>query len=442
MQDILSKLKKAFLYQELNYNDILQDLKLLREQDLQAYILFLKNIKKIDLANIAMLMPDFLLEDLLDEFSSIDLAKAAEKLESDDATDLIQAFELINPSKAASVLANINKADKEEIIKLKAYAEDEAGAWMQTELFTAINTDTIKTVVYKYRRFKERTRLNNVLNIFITDIHGKFINSVELGELLLHDFTSLIGNLCENKESFFIKDSENISKATELVEDYDLSVLAVVNKNNKLLGRITYDDIHDIIEERATEQIYNLAGVDDEAEDENTFTAAKARALWLMLNLVTSLISAHIISFFSGEIEKLVALAALMPIVASMGGNTGSQALAVTVRRLSLNEISFKEAKKVISRELQISIVNGFFFAFIIGFIAWFWFSMPMLGVVIAISMLANLSIAGFIGSFVPLCLKGLGVDPAVGSSVLLTATTDALGFFSFLFLAKLILIP
>ena len=221
-----------------------------------------------------------------------------------------------------------------------------------------------------------------------------------------------------------------------------MGVVPVIDLNGKLIGRITSDDIYDIIEERATGQLYHLAGVNDEAEqEESLFHIGKHRAYWLAINLVTAIAASVVIGLFDTTIQSLVALAVLMPIVASMGGNAGTQTLTVTVRQMALGDISSDDAKKTIKKEVYLSLMNGTIFAVAIGIIAWVWFSMPMLGVVIAASMVINLITAGFFGSLIPLLLQKADIDPAVGSSVLLTTVTDIVGFFSFLGLAKLILL-
>jgi len=225
-------------------------------------------------------------------------------------------------------------------------------------------------------------------------------------------------------------------------EEYDLSVMPVVNAYGVLLGRITSDDIYDIINEHATEQMYNLAGVDDEVEDdEEVLKAGKKRASWLSLNLITAIIASLIIGLFSDTIESIVALAVLMPIVASMGGNAGTQSLTVVVRQLALGEISQGDAMRIIKKEVIISLINGIFFAIIMGVVAAIWFNMQMLGVVIALSMVINLLAAGFFGAAIPLFLKKMDIDPAIGSTVILTTVTDVVGFFSFLALATYILL-
>lgn len=420
-------------------------LKTIKRYNEELYLQTLKSFDTYTLANVATITPEHILEDILEHLSIIKIAKAVEELESDDATDLIKRFEELNPQKTLAILNRLSSEDKEEILRLKNYDENTAGAYMQTEIFTASIDESIEKAIKRYRILKHSGQVDQIFQVYIIDNQGKLCNAINLSDLLLWDFklsfADIIKNNSEKYKSYSIKDHEDIQKAIDIVEDYDLSVLAVINDDGVLLGRITYDDIHDLIQENATEQIYNLAGVDADVEEESAFKAAKARAFWLMINLTTSLISANIISLFSGEIEKLVALAILMPIVASMGGNTGSQALAVTVRKLSLNEVEFKDAKKVILRESGISLLNGFIFAIIMSIIAFIWFKTALLGLVIALSMLINLALAGFIGSFVPLTLKKFKIDPAVGSSVVITAITDGLGFFSFLLLAKMILL-
>ncbi|EAJ0335410.1 magnesium transporter [Campylobacter lari] len=439
-QELLKNISKDQSTYEIN--DALKTIKRYNEE---LYLQTLKSFDTYTLANVATITPEHILEDILEHLSITKIAKAVEELESDDATDLIKRFEELNPQKTLAILNRLSSEDKEEILRLKNYDENTAGAYMQTEIFTASIDESIEKAIKRYRILKHSGQVDQIFQVYIINNQGKLCNAINLSDLLLWDFklsfADIIKNNNERYKSYSIKDHEDIQKAIDIVEDYDLSVLAVVNDDGVLLGRITYDDIHDLIQENATEQIYNLAGVDADVEEESTFKAAKARAFWLMINLTTSLISANIISLFSGEIEQLVALAVLMPIVASMGGNTGSQALAVTVRKLSLNEVEFKDAKKVILRESGISLLNGFIFASIMSIIAFIWFKTALLGLVIALSMLINLALAGFVGSFVPLTLKKFKIDPAVGSSVVITAITDGLGFFSFLLLAKMILL-
>jgi magnesium transporter len=218
--------------------------------------------------------------------------------------------------------------------------------------------------------------------------------------------------------------------------------MPIVDNTGKLLGRITSDDIYDIMNEHATDQMFNLAGVNDDAEDnDDLINAGKTRAVWLSINLITAIAASLVIGLFEETLQSIVALAILMPIVASMGGNAGTQSLTVVVRQLALGDIAKHDAFRTIKKEVILSLVNGLFFAIIMGIIASIWIDKGMLGVVIALSMLINLLSAGFFGSMVPLLLKRFDVDPAIGSTVILTTVTDIVGFLSFLGLATLILL-
>jgi magnesium transporter len=235
---------------------------------------------------------------------------------------------------------------------------------------------------------------------------------------------------------------DDIENIVQKFQEYDLASMPIVDYNGALLGRITSDDIYDVINERATDQMYNLAGVNDDAEeDDDLLKAGKARAVWLGINLITAIIASLVIGMFEETLQSIVALAILMPIVASMGGNAGTQSLTVVVRQLALGDIAKHDAYRTIKKEVILSLANGLFFAIIMGIIASVWFDKGMLGVVIALSMIINLFMAGFIGSMVPLLLKRIDIDPAIGSTVILTTVTDVVGFFSFLGLATVILL-
>jgi magnesium transporter len=235
---------------------------------------------------------------------------------------------------------------------------------------------------------------------------------------------------------------DDISNIIKIFEDYDLSVIPIVGYQNRLIGRITSDDVYDMIEEKATEQIYNLAGIGENKDYEgNIAKAIKTRGSWLFINLITAILASIVINVFEDTISSYIALAILMPIVASMGGNAGTQTLTIVVRQLALGDIVFDNAKEVVKKELLIAFINGVIFAAIVGIVAYVWFDKPLLGVVIALSLVINIFLSGFFGALIPLGLKKLNIDPAVGSTVILTTATDVIGFFSFLLLAKHILL-
>ena len=326
------------------------------------------------------------------------------------------------------------------------YEENEAGAYMQVELFKAELSESLQTAIERFRQLKKSGELVSVFVLFITDSAGVLRYAVPIDDMILFEPNDSLAKIMSEHgseyEAHFARDDDDITEVAQIVKDYDLSSIAVVDKAGVLLGRITNYDIHDFLEESATEQIYNLAGVNDEAEEEESVVkAGRARAVWLVLNLITAIISSVVISLFDESINKIVALAILMPIVASMGGNTGTQALTVTVRRLATREITFSNAKSVIGREFAIAFVNGAIFAVLVGLVAHVWFGIAGLGFVIAAAMLINLAGAGFFGAIIPMSLKRFGVDPAVASPVLLTTMTDVVGFLSFLGLATWILL-
>ena len=432
---------------ELSAYELAQHLKTLKKHDEELFAQYLEKLDPEILGDVAIELPDHMLKDVIDTLPAEKIVEALEELESDDATDLLQYIEDIDEDKARELFNELDKENQNEILRLRSYDEDRAGAHMQTELFSAHLEEKLGSAVARLRQEKQEGKLENVSQLFIIDKNSVLQYAIPLEDLILFDFTKTLKQNIESTQIDHYKphmanDMDLMQDVADMFQEYDLNVIAVTSSTGILLGRITYDDIHDYIQESATEQIYNLAGVDDESEEDDTlFKAGRGRAVWLGINLLTALFSSSIIGLFDETIAAYVALAVLMPIVASMGGNTGTQALAVTVRRLALGEIEFKDAKSVLKREVTISLVNGLIFGAIMGVIAAVWFDKGMLGVVISLSMVTNLFLAGFFGTIIPLTLRRFNIDPAVGSAVILTTFTDAIGFFSFLGLAKWILL-
>ena len=432
---------------ELSAYELAQHLKTLKKHDEELFAKYLEKLDPEILGDVAIELPDHMLKDVIDTLPAEKIVEALEELESDDATDLLQYIEDIDEDKARELFNELDKENQNEILRLRSYDEDRAGAHMQTELFSAHLEEKLGSAVARLRQEKQEGKLENVSQLFIIDKNSVLQYAIPLEDLILFDFTKTLKQNIESTQIDHYKphmanDMDLMQDVADMFQEYDLNVIAVTSSTGILLGRITADDIHDYIQESATEQIYNLAGVDDESEEDDTlFKAGRGRAVWLGVNLLTALFSSSIIGLFDETIAAYVALAVLMPIVASMGGNTGTQALAVTVRRLALGEIEFKDAKSVLKREVTISLVNGLIFGAIMGVIAAVWFDKGMLGVVIGLSMITNLFFAGFFGTIIPLTLRRFNIDPAVGSAVILTTFTDAIGFFSFLGLAKWILL-
>ena len=419
---------------------------LLKDLDDKSFAKAVRSIPKELIAEVALELPDRYFEDVLESFTPQEIAESLTDLESDDQTDFIQELEERDEEMANEVFKELDLEDQADILQLKQYDEDEAGAYMQVEVYTAGLEQNVHDVINDFAALRRNNELENVNYLFVTDKDKKLRYGIGLDHLLIFDFNKTLKENIEQAEEKFkpvvAHDHDNINEVVQKFQEYDLNSMPVVDNNGVLLGRITSDDIYDIINEQATDQMYNLAGVNDDAEeDEDIFKAGKARAIWLSVNLLTAIAASLVIGLFEDTLQSIVALAILMPIVASMGGNAGTQSLTVVVRQLALGDIAKHDAFRTIKKEVLLSLANGLFFAIIMGIIASLWFDKGMLGIVIALSMIINLLSAGFFGSMVPLLLKKLNVDPAIGSTVILTTVTDVVGFFSFLGLATLILL-
>ncbi|MBU1659808.1 magnesium transporter [bacterium] len=420
--------------------------KILKKLDDSEFSDAIEKIPKDIVGDVILALPDRYFGAAVESLNFDGLSHAVVELESDDQADFMGKLEELDKEIALKVFETLSKEDQEEIRRLQNYEDFEAGSYMQTEVFTANKNEIVQDVVARFSRLRKLNELENVQNLFITEKDSKLRYSIGLDDLLTFDFTkTLKENIKQSSENFEPKmayDRENIKEVVHYFEEYDLYVMPVVNRHGVLLGRITSDDIYDIINEHATEQMYNLAGVDDEAEeDDEILKAGRKRATWLSINLLTAVGASLVISLFADTLQSMVALAVLMPIVASMGGNAGTQSLTVVVRQLALGDINQDDALRIIKKEVIISLVNGMFFAVLMGIIASVWFDKGMLGAVIALSMIINLFMAGFFGATIPLLLKRMDIDPAIGSTVILTTVTDVVGFFSFLGLATVILL-
>ena len=428
---------------ELHPSDIA---KILKELSNVEFAEAIKLVPSDLVGDVSLALPDRYFDDVVESLSVEELSIAVKELESDDQLEFMQELEDVDESIAGEVFDTLHKDDQKEIQKLQTYDEDEAGSHMQLEVFTATKDEIVHEVIKRFAKLRNDNELENVQNLFITNKDNKLKYTVGLDNLLVFNFEkSLIDNIEESSRSFeprYAVDTEGIREVVHYFEEYDLSVMPVTNKYGILLGRITSDDVYDIINEHATEQMYNLAGVNDDAEeDEEILKAGKTRASWLVLNLFTAISASLVIGLFADTLNSMVALAILMPIVASMGGNAGTQSLTVVVRQLALGDIDSSDAYRIIKKEVFIALLNGGLFAIIMGMIAAIWFDTNMLGIVIGLSMLINLFMAGFFGATIPLFLKKMDIDPAIGSTVILTTVTDIVGFFSFLGLATLILL-
>ncbi|MFA9374426.1 MAG: magnesium transporter [Poseidonibacter sp.] len=423
--------------------DIAKSLQEIREIDTSEYKSICKKIPSELFAEILVNMPTYIQEEITDIISEQKVARVTSNMDSDDASILIYNIAQKDEEAAQTVLSKLNIEEKQNIEELNAYDYEETGSFMQKELFSVNINEDIDTALKRLKKEKDLHILSNIFHAFLIDDNNNFLGSIGLEELILFERNLKFKDIpVEKIENFSVKHKEKISNTVNMFSNYNLNAIAVINDEDKLIGRITHDDVRAIMQEQDTKQLYSLAGVNNEAEEvESIYEIGRNRAFWLSINLVTAILASLVIGIFDTTIQSLVALAVLMPIVASMGGNAGTQTLTVTVRQMALGAIEYDDAKKTIYKEVIISLVNGFLFAFIIGIISYLWFKIPLLGFVIALSMVINLISAGFFGAVIPLVLEKLKIDPAIGSTVILTTVTDIVGFFSFLGLATIILL-
>lgn len=425
--------------------DIKEILLEIRDLDEDEYFNALNKLSNELLADVIAELPPHIQEETSQQLGVKKLAKIATEMDTDDAADFLQNIGEKDTEKAEHILEKINPEDQKVIRSLISYEEDVAGAYMQSELFSVKESESIEQAISRLRTLKKNGEMDSISKVFIIKDSGEYICSVGTDELILLSPHDLFETVLSNNEIKRMEVSSNhfdeIKDVVEKVSDYNLSVIPIVDDSGILVGRITSDDIYDLIENQATDEMYGLAGLNADVEEaDNIFKSAKNRGFWLGINLFTAIAASAVIALFDSTIQSFVSLAILMPIVASMGGNAGTQSLTVTVRQLSTGDIEFEDAFGTIKKEVLLSLMNGLFFSVIIGFASYFWFKIPYLGIVIALSTIINLFLAGLFGAIIPLILEKLDIDPAVASSVILTTVTDIAGFLSFLGLAKLLM--
>ena len=360
-----------------------------------------------------------------------------EELSSDDAADIIGELE---PEDQARVLATLAPVEAGELRELLAYPEDSAGGIMTTDVMAISVHLTAGEAIQEIRR--QATEIGgDFYNIFVVDLLRRLQGQVGLQELVLADPDQKISELVE-PPVFTVPVDMDQEEVGRLIGRYNEPSVAVVGPNGVLLGRVTWDDVLDVIEAEQTEDLLRLAGIGGEEEVQGEwFEAVRARLPWLALNTLTAAAGAFVILQFTETIDQMVALAAILPVIAALGGNAGTQTLAVTVRRLALTRESAARRWRVAGKEVVVGLVNGLALGLIVGLASWLLFDLPMLGVVVLLAMWGNLVVASVAGAMVPVFLERVGADPAVASSVFVTAVTDVAGFFLLLGLATRLLL-
>jgi len=377
---------------------------------------------------------DDIREHLIEQMETSELVAASEGLEVDDLADFIQD---LPDTVMQLVLQSMGSQDRQRLERILSYPEDTAGGLMNTDTITLRPNNTID-VVLRYLRRSRSSIPAMTDNLYVVDRNNKYLGQVPLTDLLTREPSMPVGELMNTELHGISADMSDKDVAT-LFEHRELVSAPVVNDDNELLGRITIDDVIDVIREDAEHSLMSMAGL---SEEDDMFapavTSTRRRSLWLGTNLITALLASWVIGQFGATIEKLVALAILMPIVASMGGIAGSQTLTIVIRAMALGQIGASNAGRLIVKELSVGILNGLVWAFIIAVITFFWFENLQLGIIIGAAIIVNLVTGALAGATIPLVLKKLGADPALGGGVVLTTITDVIGFLAFLGLAAL----
>ncbi len=372
---------------------------------------------------------------LISGMAAEELVAAAAGLDVDDLADLLADLpETVN----RQIIRSLDASDRQRLEAVLAYDEDSAGGLMNTDTIT-VRRDVTVEVLLRYLRMKGDIPEGTDV-IFVVNRHGEYLGCLYLTRLLTADPQLRVGKLMQT-ETPAIPASTPAAEVATLFENYDLVSAAVVDERNRLLGRITVDDVVDVIREQGEHSLMSMAGLD---EDDDMFApvlrSARRRALWLGVNLATALIAARVVGLFEATLDKVVVLAILMPVVASMGGIAGSQTLTLMVRGMALGQVERSNAGWLMAKEVAVGALNGLGWAAVVALATVAWFRTLEVGAVIAAAMAINLFIAALAGVTIPLLLRRFGVDPALAGGVVLTTVTDVVGFGAFLGLGALFL--
>lgn len=375
-------------------------------------------------------------EELLMSLTPEQAAKIIEELDPDDAADLLAELPL---NELRKIFDKISHPEQVAIKKLMAYPQDSAGGIMTTEILSIPSEWTKREAMDEVMRISEE--MEDFYAIYVVDPERKLMGVVPLKRLIRAKPWATVGELVTDEvvKVFVDQDQEEVAR---VIQQYNLPAVPVVDRLGHLLGRITFDDIMDVLEEESTEDLLKIVGVNEDEELRGGWqNAVRSRIPWLLVNLFTAAMAGFVVSAFSSAIDKVVILASFMPIVAGVAGNGATQALAVTVRRIAVEGLAAQQFRSVILKELSVGIFNGITLGLLTGISAFLLGGDPQLGLVVFLAMTGNLVVAALAGSAVPLLLQKLGVDPAIASSILITAFTDIIGFSLLLGLASLILV-
>ncbi len=372
---------------------------------------------------------------LIEGMDAQELLAATEGMEVDDLADLVGD---LPETVTLQLLKSLDSQDRERLRTVLSFPEDSAGGLMNTDT-VSVRPDVTVEVVLRYLRMRgelpEKTD-----SLFVVDRHDRYLGTVALTRLLTDDPERPVGEIVDS-EAPRIDPSLSAHEVTQIFQDRDLVSAAVVDGGGRLLGRITIDDVVDVIREEAQHSVFSMAGLRDEEDVfAGVLISAKRRMLWLGINLITAFLAGFVVQRFEGTIAKVAALAALMPIVASMGGIAGTQTVTLIIRGLALGQIEWANARWLLFKEIAVGGLNGLIWALVVGGVTMFWLGTWQIGLIIAAALVINLLAAALVGVLVPLMLRRLRIDPALSAGVILTTFTDVIGFATLLGLGALFL--
>ncbi len=369
----------------------------------------------------------------LSDMSAEEVVDLTADLDTDDVADMLQQL----PERVTQeVLESMDHQDRARLEAVLGYPEDSAGGLMNTDTVTIRPDITLEVVLRYLRRHKSLPAMTD--NLLVVNRQNEFIGTLAISKLLVSDPQQTVREVMST-DTRVIQATQHESEVAKLFERHDLVSAPVVDAAGMLLGRITIDDVVDVIRETADHSLMSMAGLDDEEDTfAPTLKTSRRRAVWLGINLLTALAASAVIGLFDKTIEQVVALAVLMPIVASMGGIAGSQVLTLVIRGQALGHLSGSNFRWLFNREIMVAAINGVLWAVVIALITYAWFRDPAIALIIGAAIIINLMVAAMAGASLPLLLKARGIDPALAGSVVLTTVTDVIGFLSFLGLATL----
>ena len=394
----------------------------------------LNQLDSEDYTDVLAELDDSIIDQTVNSLQHEKVAKSISDMETDDAVGLIESLE---PDTQKKILDKVSAEDREIFNESLNYPEDTAGRRMQKEIVSMPSFWTVGQAI-DYLRDEEELP-EDFFELFIVDPSNKPLGSVSVSKVLRSNRKIRLNDITIESPIFIPADMDQ-EEAAMTFEKYSLVSAGVVDKNGRLIGRLTADDIMWVLQEEAEEDILRMGGVIETEMNQGIIKSTRKRFIWLFLNLLTAILASIVISLFDASIEKMVALAILMPIVASMGGNAGTQTLTLTVRALATKDLVQNNRRKIFSKEISISILNSIIFAIITAVAAQLWFQDFYLSIIVGSAMVVNILSAGFFGFLIPYGLNYFRVDPAIASSVFVTTITDVVGFLSFLGLASIFL--